>query len=233
MKRRLIVDALAEGELRLTEEQAHYVRRVLRVAPPATLELCDGAGRVADATLVDGGALTVHAVHEAPPPRPHITLLQAVPKGDKMDTVVRQATELGVQRIVPVSTERVVARGRGRGSRWSGIAEDAIRVSRRAHRPKIEAVTPLHEVLSGPRGDLSLCLALHPDAVPLAEAAQGAPSRIEVLVGPEGGLTPDETQRARDAGFWVCHLGPHPLRTETAGPAVIAMLQLVVGALSP
>ena len=232
MKRRLIVDALQEGDLTLTSEQAHYVRRVLRLTPPATLELCDGAGLVAEATLPDHGPLRVHEVRVQPPPRPHITLLQALPKGDKMDTVVRQATELGVQRIVPLTTERVVARGRGRGSRWRGIAEDAIRVSRRAHRPAIEPVIELSEVLAEPRVELSVCLALDPDAVPIAAHARGRPPRIELLVGPEGGLTPGELRRVKDAGFTVCHLGEHPLRTETAGPAVIAMLQLAVGALS-
>ena len=192
-------------------------------------------------------------------------LIQGLGKGDKMDQVVRQATELGVWRISPVITERAVARG-ARAERWRTIADDAVRVSGRAFRPTIDPVVALGAVLAGSerRAAVSLCLAGN---APLglraffgqgrrpteARAAAGAAvgtgggagtttgvevggaeedlQTIEVLVGPEGGLSLGELRAAEVAGFTAVHLGPNILRTETAGPAAVAMIMLLAGGL--
>jgi 16S rRNA (uracil1498-N3)-methyltransferase len=169
-----------------------------------------------------------------PPPGPALTLLQGVGKGDKLDTVVRQTTELGVRALVPVITERAVARHEQRLDRWSAIAEDALRVSARSWRPRLEPPRALAEVLARPRADLALCLALEggvPLAALLAARDPAAVGSVEVLVGPEGGLAPAEVAAAREAGFEVAHLGSNTLRTETAGPAVAAILLFWGGAL--
>jgi 16S rRNA (uracil1498-N3)-methyltransferase len=220
--RRLVLPEgfLSDGDHALPEDLAHYVRRVLRLKPQDELLLSDGAGQEADGIIVDHGRVLIRNTQAAPAPLgPELTLIQGVGKGDKMDAVVRQATELGVRHIVPVLCERSVAQHQNRGSRWRAIAEDAVRVSGRARRPVIEAVIPLSELWDRPRAEKSLCLML--DAPALMPSKLGS---AEILIGPEGGLTAEELEKAQAGGFSLVHLGPHTLRTETAGPAVLAVL---------
>ena len=281
--RRLVVEPsvfAGVGTWALEPSHAHYVRDVLRLRVGAELEVVDGEGRTGRAIIASidrhGMRLEVSEVTRAPAPRgPRLRLIQGLGKGDKMDQVVRQATELGVWRISPVITERAVARG-ARAERWRTIADDAVRVSGRAFRPTIDPVVALGAVLAGSerRAAVSLCLAGN---APLglraffgrgrrpteARAAAGAAvgtgggagvgagvgvgvgvgagievggseedlQTIEVLVGPEGGLSLGELRAAEVAGFTAVHLGPNILRTETAGPAAVAMIMLLAGGL--
>lgn len=231
--RRLVLPevTLGLGALELDADAAQYLRDVLRLGPGAPLLVSDGRGAAADAEVVEVSRRRVvvriervTALAEEAPLR--LALLQAVGKGDKMDAVVRQATELGVSAIVPVLTARAVARQEARVDRWRRVAIEAIRVSGRVFLPALDPVTPLAEVLSRPRSPLALCFAAsaeHSLGVAL-EALPTAPPAVEVLVGPEGGLTAEEIAAAEQAGFQAVRLGPHTLRTETAGPAVVALL---------
>lgn len=232
--RRLVVAAgiLTTGTMRLEGADAHYAKDVLRLKVGAEVWLYDGAGLRALAQVQAVGRhhveLQIAELQGLPPPTPPaITLLQALGKGEKMDSVVRQATELGVARIVPVHTERSVPRGEGRVERWRTIADDAVRVSGRGHRPLIDEVRPLTEVLASPRAERALVLALEQgeDLAVALGAAEPVPQSIEVLIGPEGGLEPDEVDAAAGAGFVRAHVGPYTLRTETAGPALLAMIR--------
>ena len=231
VKRRLVVPegTLAPGAQPLSSELAHYVRSVLRLGAGEAMRLTDGAGRVADARILRVASETVEvevgSVSTASRPRPRVTLIQAVAKGHKMDTVVRQAGELGVERLVPVTTARTVARAQGRTSRWSGIADDATRVSGRAHRMTVEPVQPLAAVLERPRAALALVLTGHaPESLREQLGPGTGLDTAEILIGPEGGLDPDELERAKVAGFLAANLGAYNLRTETAGAAVTAIL---------
>jgi len=215
----------ATGELRLEDEPAHHVRDVLRLRAGDPITLCDGAGAVAEATIarIDKKGVFCSVVNVVRVPRegPSITLLQAVGKGDKMETVIRQATELGVTRIVPVSTARTIAEREGKRDRWASIVADALRVSGRAWAPEIEARLTLAEVLARPRAPLSLAL----DGV-AAKRLQDVmrPGSAEALVGPEGGFTDEERAQIEAAGFTRVTLGSATLRTETAGCAIVAIL---------
>ena len=162
-----------------------------------------------------------------------ITLVQGIPKGDKMELIVRAATELGVARVVPALTERTIvrlepARWRERARRWQRVAKEAAKQSRRAVIPEVEAPGPLDAAL-GRAADAVLRLCLwEGEAPPLArilDSLDAPPATAAVLVGPEGGLGRDEVVRARARGWQVASMGPRILRTETAGPALIAILQ--------
>jgi 16S rRNA (uracil1498-N3)-methyltransferase len=149
-----------------------------------------------------------------------------------METIVRAVTELGVARVCPALCERTIvrlepARWRDRARRWQRVAREAAKQCGRAVIPEIEAPRPLAEWLAaGEPADLPLCL-WEADGTPLAGvlAAAVAPRSAIVVVGPEGGLAQVEVETARSHGFTVTSLGPRILRTETAGPAVTAILQ--------
>lgn len=209
--------------------------RVLRLTDGVELEVTDGEGRVATGALrVQGRRLEVDLgpVTRAPTPRPpEIRLLQGVGKGEKLDQVVRQVAELGATAVHPVLTERAVARREHKLERLRGIADDALRVSGRAHRMAVTAPAPLDAALEAVDRPGTLRVVLDGrGAEPLASALAGeVPSAVALLVGPEGGLSPEERARALERGFRSAHLGPHTLRTETAGPAVVAMVRFRYG----
>lgn len=226
--RRLVLSegALEAGPLRLPSDAAHYLRDVLRLEVGVALELTDGAGRVARASIAVADKRVVTLAVEAPRfvsrPSRSLTLIQCVAKGEKMDQIVKQTTELGVSRIVPVISERAVARSMGRQDRWRQIVDDAVRVSGRAWRPELRPVTAFADLLAEPRASASWVFALD------GAEAYATPSvdDLEVIVGPEGGLTDAEIEAARAAGFRSVTLGEHTLRTETAAAAVTALVML-------
>lgn len=233
-RRRLVLPAgaVVPGLVVLDEATAHYAKDVLRLRVGAQVTLLDGAGLRAGAEVRTIGRQQVELWVQDPermptPGPPRISLYQALGKGEKMDQVVRQATELGVAELVPVLTARSVPRGEGRLERWRAIAEDAVRVSGRAFRPHLGELTPLSELLAQPRRERALVLALEQDRdLPtVLGPPQPLPGAIEVLIGPEGGLEPEELTAAIGAGFTPAHLGSETLRTETAGPAIVAMLR--------
>ena len=231
---------LRAGRMTLPREAAQYVARVLRRGEGDLLTLFDGSlGIEAGARIVSVGEAGV--VVEVGPPGAaqipggrEITLVQALGKGDKMDAIVRDATELGATRIVPVETRRAVARAGGRGeakvARWRAIAIEAARQSGRGDTPEVTAIGSLEsagrEVLAGAR------LVLVPAAVEPAGARLQAALReglsIAIVVGPEGGLDEAEILSLAEAGWSPVSLGPRVLRTETVAAAVLGAL-LVLG----
>ena len=226
--------ALRSGDLCLTGDIAKHVARVLRRESGDPLDISDGAGRRAPAIIErvsrEEVFLRVGSIEYAPRKDPDLVLFQGLAKGDKMDLVVRQATELGVTQIQPVVCARSMAGGRGRVERWRAIAEDAVRVSGRAFRPRILGVVPLVEALATVRAPLRIVLT--PTAREGLSASLKPGSCQEgavLLVGPEGGFTADEVALSAEHGFVAAHLGDRVLRTETAGSAVLAVLQFVRG----
>jgi 16S rRNA (uracil1498-N3)-methyltransferase len=221
---------------------------VLRLRPGDTVLAVDGAGREYTVRLESVGETARGAVVDVaarPTESPlRLTLLQSVPKGDKMETIVRASTELGVTRIVPVLTARTVialdaARWRDRARRWQRVAREAAKQCGRAVVPPIDVPRPLADALAveEPTG-LRLCLweaaGVGPDVSLAAVLPPALPrgAHVQLLVGPEGGLSPEEVDRARTRGFTVVSAGPRILRTETAGLALIAVLQARFGDLA-
>ncbi len=229
-------DAIAGGRVTFDAQQSRHLARALRLRPGDTVIASDGSGRDYTVRLDDVGARATGTViaealgggGESPLA---ITLVQGVAKGDKMETIVRAATELGVAEIRPALTARSVVRlGAGaaadRAARWQRVAREAAKQCRRAVVPSVGSPAPLAPCLDAARAtDVALCL-WEADAPPLATAlGAGLVRRAAVLIGPEGGLEATEIEAARRAGWQVVSLGARVLRTETAGPAVIAILQ--------
>lgn len=222
------------------EETRHLVA-VLRLAPGDVVIAADGRGHDYTVRLDSLAEMATGTIVGAPDNRAEaplaVTLVQAVPKGDKMERIVRAATELGVARIWPALTERTIVRlepGRWleRARRWQRVAKEAAKQCGRAVIPEVDVARLLAERLdAADRGGPRLCL-LEGEATPLASALDPvtAPPRVlSVLIGPEGGLTTSEVETARALGWTTATLGPRVLRTETAGLAALAVLQYSLG----
>lgn len=239
---------LHSGELvELPTEVVRHVRQVLRLRDGADVVLFDGRGGEFAAQLQAAGRAGMlarigeHRAIERESPL-GITLLQGVARGERMDFVVQKATELGVRRIVPVMTARcVVQLGAERADRrrehWLAVAASACEQCGRNRLPLIGEPLTLAAALNASTDALRWLL--EPDAgttlrEALAEGAAGGPSArdITLLIGPEGGLEPQEQQLALQAGFRAVRFGPRILRTETAALATIAALQCLAGDLS-
>ncbi|HEY4116625.1 MAG TPA: RsmE family RNA methyltransferase [Byssovorax sp.] len=238
MTRRLLrvpVEAPGDGERALPDDAAIYVTRVHRLGVGARFVAFDPAlGVEADGELVRVDRRSVIArlgAQRASRARParEVTLVQGVAKGDKLDAVVRDATELGATRVVPAIAERSVRRPeRGKAARLDRIALEAARQCGRGDVPVVDPVCDLAEVWPrfAPRGD-ALAVVLDADGeAPLgalfAALAEAAP--VVIVVGPEGGVSPAELELARAHGFVAARLGAFVMRTETACAAALGAL---------
>lgn len=213
----------------------HHLRRVLRLSEGAPVLLTDGAGAAVAARLVPAGVEATAAATGAARPRPRIALAQAVPKGRRFDDVVRVAVELGVDRVLPLLTDRTVVRFDGPEAarsvaRWQAVADAAAHQARRAWWPTVDAVRR-PEDLAGPAvvvADLGA-----PGPLALADGPSGPALRsadeVVVAVGPEGGWTDRERDLLRAGGATTLGLGASVLRAEHAGAAVVAVLAALLG----
>ncbi|GAC1397381.1 MAG: 16S rRNA (uracil(1498)-N(3))-methyltransferase [Vulcanimicrobiaceae bacterium] len=227
--------------MRLPGDDARKLLLVLRAQTGDPVELIDSGGRVfASRLVVDGTFATLTLERElAAPEKPHleITLAQGIPKGAKMDFVVEKATELGVARIVPFWSSRVVGDGdrAGKVERWRRLAKSAAQQCGRRDVPDV--ATPV-DFATLVRSFATVELALVPwelaAAAPLRDtlpAALGDAKRVLVAIGPEGGFSEDEASQARVAGARLISLGRRILRTETAGLVACTALLYASGAL--
>lgn len=237
---RLPPGELSGSTVTVRGEPLSYLRDVLRLRVGAPIEVFDGEGHVYPSTLAryaeDGGAvLELGAREDRPFGGVKVTLLQGLPKADKLELIIQKAVELGVTTIVPVETERSIVKldakkAADRVARWQKIAEEAARQSKRAEIAAIEPVVSLSTALSRPieSGERRLVLDEEERTVRLRDRFAGADS-FTFLIGPEGGLTRSELEAATRAGFIPVTLGPRILRTETVGLAVLAIVQHVLG----
>ena len=229
-------ERIAGGRVTFDALETRHLARVLRLRVGDTVVATDGAGHdytVRLETLGPQATGVVLGLAEAAGESPlTINLLQGLPKGDKLETIVRAATELGVARVVPVLAARSVVRlaeGRagGRHARWQRVAQEAAKQCGRPVVPEVTAPRTFDAALDAAQeADLALCL-WEGEAPALATALARAdrPRRVAMRVGPEGGLEQSEVDNAQARGWHVVSLGSRVLRTETAAPALIAILQ--------
>jgi 16S rRNA (uracil1498-N3)-methyltransferase len=233
-------DRVAGDRVAFDADETRHLARVLRLGPGDVVLAADGAGREYTVRLDALGETATGTVlgtsAGAAESSLDLTLLQAVPRGDRMETIVRAATELGVRRVVPVLGARTVvrldaARAAGRAARWQRVAREAAKQCGRAVVPEVAAPCALGEACARVAdAALRLCL-WEGDAPSLDEvlARVEAPRAAAVLVGPEGGLAAAEVEAARAFGFAAASLGPRILRTDTAGVVAVALLQFRFG----
>ncbi len=223
-------------EIELPERVARHCA-VLRLRRGETVILFNGEGGECTAELTRGsrGNPHAHVISRHPVERESplaIALAQCVSSGDRMDITLQKSTELGVSRIVPIASERSVVRlssdrADRRVERWRNVVIAACEQCGRNRVPEVAGITELDTFLAGAGSD-ELRLLLAPNASRAMKHL--IPGRaVTLLVGPEGGFTPEERRRAEDSGFVPVCFGPRVLRTETAPLAAIAAMQALWG----
>jgi 16S rRNA (uracil1498-N3)-methyltransferase len=232
---------LAEGEQVLGSEASHYLCRVRRLGVGDVFVGFDPEARTeADITILEASATAARAKVEALRParvvaQGALVLVYALAKGDKVDDVIRDATELGATRIVVARTERAVVKLSGdrateKLDRWRRIAEQAARQCGRADPPAIDGVFDWEDALDATAScEARFCLDPHASLglggalVPHAHAG----ASLAFAIGPEGGLAPAEVEAARAKGFLPTSLGAFVLRTETVAAAVLGAVRVL------
>ena len=235
--------------LMLTGPEARHAVTVKRLRSQERVDLVDGAGLrlVCEVTGAGvGGAKDRLAVRvlervEEPEPSLRLTLVQALAKGGRDEQAVETATEVGVGLVLPWQSERCVSvwqgakQAKGR-QRWQATALQAAKQARRARVPEVEEVRDTRRLADWVgqtvRGG-GVVLVLHEEArTPISAAMESvrlpapgeAPLALAVVVGPEGGISPEETAALEVAGATTVRLGPHVMRTASAGPVALAVL---------
>jgi 16S rRNA (uracil1498-N3)-methyltransferase len=229
-------ERLAGPHLILEGEAHRHLVKVLRLQAGHDVSIFDGSGTEIDARVLAVGPRSIElalgqrrAVTLAPVT---LTLLQAVPKGDRMDLIVQKATELGVARVVPVVAGRSVARpSAARSRRWQTIAQEAARQSGRADVPEVTEPLELSQAVEQVTAGARFVLWEEEHGQSLRRALDGVAGQITLLVGPEGGFAVSEVVEARTHGFVPVGLGPRILRVETAAIVAVALVQAAVGGL--
>jgi 16S rRNA (uracil1498-N3)-methyltransferase len=217
----------------LSGAEGRHAATVRRLRPGERADVADGAGLVAECVVLthhaDGLELAVRSRREVPRPAPTVTVVQAIPKGDRGELAVAEMTEVGVDRVVPWAAARCVpvwrgARGQRSVEKWRVTAREAAKQSRRAWLPEVTEVAAT--------GQVARLIAEAACAVVLDPAAEASLGRLDppgagdllLVVGPEGGITEPERAAFLAAGATARTLGPTVLRTSTAGPVAAAVL---------
>lgn len=232
----------ADAAITLDADESHHLVTVNRCGRGDPVVAFDGRGRewLCECTDPARGAavLAVRSTRQAAPLAGAITLAQALPKGTTMDDIVRQATELGAARVVPLASERTQVhldgeRAEKKAAKWRTAAVEA---AKQCGNPWVPEIAPIQSfaafVAAAGSYDLKLVASLQPGALPLRQVLEqhrarhaGLPAHAAWLVGPEGDFTSAELDAALRAGFAPVTLGPLVLRSDTAAAAALAILR--------
>ncbi len=232
MHRFFISPADLRGEwAQLDASQSHHIDKVLRLKAGDQVRVFDGEGREFIAVLgpSHGECVEVKILYQAEnygETRLRLSLIQALPKGEKMDFIIQKAVEIGVADIYPVLSERSVVRLDGERAvkkvgRWQTVAREACKQCRRSCIPLIHPIQNLsgvlqqidfHTIIMLYEGNSSFSL-----KQVLKRETTAQPTQMAIIIGPEGGFAPHEVEKARQTGAVTVGLGPRILRTETAG----------------
>lgn len=223
----------------LDRESVHHLLQVLRMKPGVALTLFNGDGRDYNGLMIDCTRKSVRVVisshsDEEPPPILKINLGLGLSKGERMDFAIQKSVELGVTGITPLLTEHSVVRlsaqrRESRQEHWKRAAIAACEQSGRRRLPDVGNILPLNEwLLKSDDSSETGILLDHRASITLDQLAC-AGSTVNLLIGPEGGLSLEERKQAQEAGYEGVRLGPRVMRTETAPLAAISAIQALWG----
>ena len=236
--RELLLGGQAGGQTALGEGEAHHALHVLRLGEGDEVEVFDGAGGRARATICTAGKRDVvvqvrQALEARPAPAPAIHLAFAAPKGNRLDWLLEKATELAAASLTPVIFERSATSrdelGPQKLAKWTAHCIAAAKQCGLDYLPEIRQAVPLAALLERAEG-LRLVGDAGEGSMPLKAALAGrAIDQVTLMVGPEGGLSPAERAAAITAGFQPVRIGATVLRVETAGIALVAGVRAILG----
>ena len=247
MSCRIFIEKIALLEpgsnFRLTGEESKYIARVLRLVEGETVIISSSKGPEYLTTIIavekKSVLLKVESIDETNRESGlDITLCQSLPKSKKMDLIIQKCTELGVRRFIPFTSSRSVSRpdnkeGSEKVKRWEKIALEASRQCGRRFIPPVENVIKFDDLLQKMADLDNNVLKLIPweseDNKSLRQLSDNEIGRVILLIGPEGGFSSEEVDRAKKAGVIPISLGSRLLRTETAGLATVSMVQYIWG----
>lgn len=227
----------AGHSLSLVGDEAHHASKVARIQKGEKILVSDGQGHLAEAAVtgVSGSEVSLEVFDSrfVPKPTPEVWLAQALAKGDRDESAIQMACELGVDGVIPYAASRSVSVWAGdkkhKGQqRWQKIVQEASKQSLRAWIPEVKDICSTEDLISQ-WGDWNIVV-MDPDAtVPLSSFKAEANTPIVMVVGPEGGLSRQELNMFEQAGAPAYRLGDTVLRTSSAGPAALAVLNVRLG----
>lgn len=233
---------ITASEVGLSGAETHHLARVLRLGVGARVEIFDGQGRDYEAEVValepEGARLRILRERPIQAESPlMLTLGIALARAATFDQVVRQATEMGVTRLIPFYAARSLADLRGRQQsrlpRWQRLARETLKSCQRQRIPEITLPQSFAEVLQGPEAVKIMFWEEKRTRSPATLlTTRPTPASVRLLIGPEGGFTRTEAEQAQAAGFELLGLGPRRLKVETATLAALAIIQYAWGDLA-
>ena len=237
---RLLVapEAIRADAVDFSDEQAHQLRHVLRLRNGDRVRVFDGLEPVDLVVEITGprSARVVERCAQPPEPRHAIVAYPALLQRDKFEVVLQKVTEVGVAAITPVLTERSLVReppDARRTLRWQSILREATEQCGRGRVPALAPTLALESALRDAVAESRTLVAYEGERDgSLREALAGAPERVSIFIGPEGGYSVREVELAREMGANVVTMGPRILRTETASPVLAALVLYELGDLS-
>lgn len=234
--------AIGEGKVRITGADLNHMKNVLRMKPGAAVLISDGTGKDYNCqveTYTEGeGILEILSENEDSRELPsRIWLFQGLPKSDKMEVIIQKAVELGAAGVIPVATRNAVVKldakkAESKVRRWQAIAESAAKQSKRSYIPQVGAVMSLKEAFSYiEEQKFDLCMIPYElekgmDGTKQVLSRLASGQQIAVFIGPEGGFDEEEIRLALEKNVIPVSLGKRILRTETAGPTILALLMM-------
>ncbi|MBF0224948.1 MAG: 16S rRNA (uracil(1498)-N(3))-methyltransferase [Desulfobacterales bacterium] len=220
---------------------ARHIKTVLRLKEGDEIELFDGKGFSYDAKILsvkdDKISLSIiEKIKILSESNAHIILAQSMLKENKMDDIIRQITEIGVFEFIPFLSERSISkpdniRFSARIKRWKKIAKEAVKQCRRSFLPNIYEIMTFDEVISYSK-DLDLKIIFwEKESSPICKELLLYKDKMKIIIvlGPEGGFTEEEVDKAKQYGFYSSSLGPRILRSETAAITACSIIQYVYG----
>lgn len=232
-------ESVKENQVLISGKEAHHILDVMRLKVSDKIVVFDGTGKEYLSKVKEVGQKTLSleiiktrdtVTHE----RYNVTLMQAIPKKDKMDYIVEKATELGVDRVIPLITMRTIpdwseSKKVGIVERWERIAQEAAKQCGRTVLPEIEPIMDFKNAVTaaGPvcTSEVRMIAALSDNAIKLKDVLKSYDSgKIIIVIGPEGDFTREEIEFANKAGFKTVSLGSRVLKSDTAALALLAMI---------